>query len=464
MMEETVTDFMKKNGLLKPNSTVCIGVSGGPDSMALLHHYVSIRERWNLQLIVLSADHQLRGEASQMDLEYVEEMCVKWGVQFVGTKLDVAAYKEAMGVGTQVAARALRYRFFSEQMVFFEADYLALGHHGDDQVETMLMNFTRSANVASLSGIPTKRRFATGYIVRPFLCLTKSMIENDCHIHHIQPRIDPSNTDTYYTRNYFRKYIMPLIKTQNNNIHTIAQHLSISLSEDETYLQQEAKAMVSEVVHFNRIRFTVTFEIKAFKSYAVSLQRRGFHLILNYLYNKLPENLSYVHEDIFFKLLETQDAYTQLDFPKQLQVEKSYEQVAFYFPNAKNSGTDFRELLTVPGRVILPDGSCLTASYLDTYVNTNDNIFICPAADVVLPLHIRSREPGDRMTWEGLKGSKKIKDIFIDEKVHRQERDNWPIVTDDSGEIIWLVGIRKGKPITTKSTVHIKLEFEKGKN
>lgn len=462
-MERKVADFMKKNKLLKKNSHVCIGVSGGPDSMALLHYYISIRAQWHLQLTVLSADHQLRGEASRADLSYVKQMCQKWDVPFVAGNLDVQAYKEENAVGTQVAARELRYRFFAEQMTRFQADYLALGHHGDDQVETMLMSFTRSSSTASLGGIPVKRQFATGYIVRPFLCITKSTLERYCRDQHIQPRLDSSNADTHYTRNYFRKHIMPLIKAQNHNIHTIAQHLSTSLHDDEQYLQHKAQKVIERVVNFDKEHRKATFEIKAFKLHALSLQRRGFHLILNYLYNKLPENLSYVHEEIFFELLESKEAHKQLDFPSQLQVEKSYGQVIFAFADDHKSNSQFHEWLTVPGHVVLPDGSRITASYRDTYIHTNDDTLIYPAESITLPLHIRSRQQGDRMSWKGLKGSKKIKDIFIDEKVHRKERDKWPIVADHNGQILWLVGLRKHNPMTTASTTYIQLVFEKRK-
>src|SRR5690625_7743420 len=114
-MEKKVADFMRKNKLLKKNSHVCIGVSGGPDSMALLHYYISIRAQWHLQLTVLSADHQLRGESSRADLSYVKPMCQKWDVPWVAGSWDVQTYKKQAAVGTQVEARAQRYRFCGAQ-------------------------------------------------------------------------------------------------------------------------------------------------------------------------------------------------------------------------------------------------------------------------------------------------------------------------------------------------------------
>src|SRR5690625_4801745 len=144
-------------------------------------------------------------------------------------------------VSTMVAARDVRYQFFKEQMKVYQAAYLALGHHGDDQVETMLMGFVRTASTKALSGIPIKREFVTGLIVRPLLCVTKADIVAYCEMNDITPRMDPSNHDDRYTRNYFRNHIIPLIKGENDNIHATVQSLSESLQEDEYFLQIEAE-------------------------------------------------------------------------------------------------------------------------------------------------------------------------------------------------------------------------------
>src|SRR5699024_12125290 len=106
-----------------------------------------------------------------------------------------------------------------------------------------------SSITLSLGVILVKRQFTTGYNLCPFLCITKSTLERYCRDQHIQPRLDSSNADTHYTRNYFRKHIMPLIKAQNHNIHTIAQHLSTSLHDDEQYLQHKAQKVIERVVN-----------------------------------------------------------------------------------------------------------------------------------------------------------------------------------------------------------------------
>ncbi|HEX6593225.1 MAG TPA: tRNA lysidine(34) synthetase TilS [Bacillota bacterium] len=466
-MEQIVGDFIKRHRLLKRHATVLVGVSGGPDSMALLHYFRSIRKQWDLRIIALSINHQLRGKEGLEDLLYVERMCNEWEIEYVGTSLNVPQYQKRYQVGTQVAAREVRYQFFRQQMNKYEADYLALGHHGDDQIETMLMHLTRTANSASFSGIPLKRKFASGWIVRPFLCVTKQTLETYCHTRGIHPKIDSSNIETDYTRNYFRKHVVPILREKNHNLHLTIQRLSETLHDDEQFLENEAKQMVAEVININEDVPSVRFKIATFKSYPTALQRRAYHLILNYLYDKLPKNLSYIHEDQFFKLLESEAGHVQIDFPHGLKVKRSYEHLLLSFGNKHLQDHSFHKKIVVPGEIELPNGSIMSATYIDN-VDMRDESrysYVCAVDQISFPLHIRTRQPGDRMTWKGLNGSKKIKDIFIDEKIPLHERHSWPIVTDNTGTILWLVGLKKRKqPSSKENTSWIQLTYSKKGN
>ncbi len=462
IMKTMITHFIKKHHLLTKQATVLVGVSGGPDSLALLHYLHSIRQEWEIRIIAVTVDHQLRGEASLEDLRYVKRFCKTWDIEFVGTSVDVPSYKKKHKLGTQLAARKLRYKFFEEQMELYNADLLMLGHHGDDQAETMLMRMVRSADSQALAGIPVKRDFATGAIVRPFLCVTKEQIWNYCEVHHIKPRLDPSNHETTYTRNYFRKHVLPLIKEKNSNIHTTIQHLSETLEADQAYLNRQAQEMVDTIVMFDKERCQVSFEIKLFKTYAFALQRRAFHLILNYLYTDLPKDLSYVHEEQFFALLHRKTGNAQLDFPSGLKVEKAYNQLKCHFQDDLHTDS-YHMLLKIPGKTVLPDGSVFTTEYVDEYQEQSEQTFILQSGQAALPLHIRTRKHGDKMRWKGLQGSKKVKDIFIDAKIPRSERGTWPIITDNNGEILWLVGLKKGLlEKQADNAAFIQLNYEKG--
>ncbi|WP_386064145.1 tRNA lysidine(34) synthetase TilS [Thalassobacillus hwangdonensis] len=456
-MKATVDSFIESQQFLQENCTVLVAVSGGADSMALLHYLKELKKEKNLTLIALSVDHGLRGNESLEDLQFVQSTCQEWGIEFSGTSVDVTSYKKKHGCGTQQAARSLRYDFFEQQMSLYEADVLALAHHGDDQAETLIMRLMRVTNPAAFQGIPLERVFGKGRIIRPLLCVEKQAILEYCKINQVPFRDDPSNADPVYTRNYIRLNILPLFKEQNPKFHRHAQLLSQRATEDEAFLHTQANSMVENVVKKGIGGREVSFEINEFSGYPIALQRRAFHLILNYLYRKAPNDLSYIHEEQFFDILNREMANARLDFPEGLRLYRSYGTVTFRFGQA---GEPYTFELSPGESITLPDGGEISLSTSsDNQKSESAHAFACDIAHVSLPLIIRTRQPGDRMSCKGMEGSKKIKDIFIDQKVPADKRDTWPIVTDHTGRILWLVGLKKseGKPseVGTGEWLHV---------
>src|SRR5690625_99336 len=277
-METTVANFLKNHHVRLENKTILVGVSGGLDSMALLHMLSSRLKERNMTVIAIGIDHQLRGEESMSDVDYVENMCREWGIPFVPIQLDVKTFSTVKKVSTQVAARKLRYRSFHQLMEKYDAHYLALGHHGDDQIETLIMSLMRAANATSFIGIPFRRPFAGGEIIRPLLCVQKKDIIQYCQKNNIHPRIDPSNEDVCYTRNYVRKYIVPKLVAKNNRLHITIERLNESLLEDEFYLLDSAKQAFSQVVQLNEKENKGSIDIKDVDKLPVSLQRRLYQI------------------------------------------------------------------------------------------------------------------------------------------------------------------------------------------
>ena len=453
------TAFIEQHELIRKQSTVLAAVSGGPDSMALLHFLCGLREAWQLKVIALTVDHQLRGADSVADADYVEDCCKEWNVPIERTSVDVTAYKEMRGIGTQVAARELRYQFFQEQMERYGASALAFGHHGDDQIETMLMQFTRSADPSAMRGIPVRRPFGTGEIIRPFLAVTKPELVDYCEHHGIYPRYDASNEETAYTRNYFRKHMVPLLKSKNPNIHVTLQHLSERMNDNENFLNTEAKKSLHSIVSFEEGGNKASFQATEFNEHPIALQRQMYHLILNYLYKKLPDQLSYVHERQFFQLLNS-SSHRSIDFPLGLKITSSYGVISLNFYTTEVIGS-YRFELNVPGVVALPDGSRIEAAF-SSGVSEDTYTFSFHADTFTPPFIVRTRQAGDRMVWKGLQGSRKLKDLFIDEKIPRHEREQWPIITDATGEVLWLPGLRKSDtPTDGMNSVIICLKYIK---
>ncbi|UOQ91370.1 tRNA lysidine(34) synthetase TilS [Halobacillus shinanisalinarum] len=445
-MIASVQSFIEKHQLIQQNQTVVAAVSGGPDSLALLHYLCQLKVELNLRIVAVSVDHGLRGETSLEDLRFVEQIASEWNLEFIGTSVDVRSYKKKTGTGTQEAARILRYQFFEQVMKEVGGDVFALGHHGDDQAETMIMQMTRSVRPESVQGMPVSRPFSTGKLIRPFLCLSKEDLLQYCSVNKLVYKLDESNDETDYTRNAFRKHVMPFLKEQNPKLHKHMQLMSERVKDHQLYMESQAEQVLETMEMSNENESFVKFSIYTFLTFPLALQRTAFHLILNYLYGYQIEEVSYMHEEILFNLLRENKPNAELDLPRGLKVIRAYDEVTLTF--SRKDHTTFTKLLYIGDTIKLPDGSTITAEWSESGGDRGLYEFVCDSHHVKLPLIVRTRKPGDRIVLKGMDGSKKVKDIFIDKKVPASKREEWPLVTDSDGQVLWLVGLRKGGDCT----------------
>lgn len=442
MLKEKVLKTIHRNHLIQEGSKLLVGVSGGPDSLALLHFLKEAQPIFHYELIVASVDHMFRGDESLADYQYVKQMCEQWDIVFEGKRIDVPAYIEKTGQSSQLSSRMLRFAFFEEMMDKHQADTLVLGHHGDDQVETILMRLTRGATGQARAGISLKRPFHGGQLIRPFLEVTKDEIIEYATIHHLEPRYDPSNEKNDYLRNRFRHEVLPFLKKENRLVHEHFQRFSEEVMEDEKFLQDLVRKEMSEI-WVQQDRKHSVIRIDKVLAMPKPLQRRSIQLILNYLYLKRPSSLSALHIDQLLALFLNPQPSAELHLPEGLIVEKSYQTCIFSF--FRQESQEYSIIVQIPGETILPNGYKIKAHYIKDeipYSKGNDS-FILPESSVRLPLIARTRQEGDRMDVKGLGGTKKLKGIFINEKVPMLERNAWPIIIDQAGMVIWLPGLKK---------------------
>ncbi|PLS03490.1 tRNA lysidine(34) synthetase TilS [Neobacillus cucumis] len=441
MLESKVESFLARHSFSLENKRIVVGVSGGPDSLALLHYLLNEKEKRNLFLVVSHVDHMFRGEESYRDAMFVKDFCMSNNIPFEMVQVNVTKIMEETGKSSQIAAREVRYDFYHKVMEQYQAPYLALGHHGDDQVETMLMRLTRGSSGKARAGIPFARSFYEGIIFRPFLCLTKDELQNYCERHKLIPRIDPSNEKGIYSRNRFRKHVLPFLKTENSHVHQHFQRFSEDLQSDEEFLLELTIERLNTVLT-KREEGKITIDIKQFLAMPLPLQRRGIQLILNYLYKEKPASLSAIHIDQIFSLIHHHEPSGILDLPNGLKVIRSYLQLSFQYEQISAKPYYFE--INSPGTIMLPNGGSLTIDFIaGENLDVKGNNAIFNADQIHFPLIIRSRKKGDRMTLKGIQGSKKLKDIFIDQKVPREERELWPVITDGEGFIIWIPNIKR---------------------
>lgn len=435
--------IIQKQQLLEDRSTIVVGVSGGPDSLALLHLLYQVRDKMNLNIVAAHVDHMFRGEQSEAEMHFVINFCKKYQITCEATQINVSAYAKTRKISAQVAARECRYYFFTEVLDKYQADYLALGHHGDDQVETILMRMVRGSTGEALAGMKMKRPYHNGFLIRPLLAYSKQEILDYCKENELIPRFDPSNEKTDYTRNRFRKHVLSFLKQENPLVHERFRYFSETLLEDESYLQVLTEESMNKVIK-RKEKSAVEMDIIRFLSLPLPLQRRGIKLILNYLYVNIPSSLSSIHIESLQALLSQNHPSGSLDYPGGLKVIKSYHTCLFTFEHKE--ATEYCLDLTIPSVLSIPNGngsiSCSFVSETGVHAKGND-IFLLNSRDLYEPLIVRTRKQGDKMKLKGMNGTKKVKDIFIDEKIPLHSRYSWPIVEDGKGNILWIPGLKK---------------------
>ncbi|MFO1441908.1 tRNA lysidine(34) synthetase TilS [Bacillus sp. Bva_UNVM-123] len=441
MLDDKVRVFLKQKGIKLNQLKLLVGVSGGPDSLALLHYLWCKSQENHLSIIAVHVDHMFRGEESFAESQFVKEFCREKDIPFEMTQIDVPAYIKESGKSVQVASRECRYAFFEEMMVKYNADFLALGHHGDDQVETILMRLTRGSSGDARGGISFMRPFGKGKIIRPFLCVSRQEIEDYCIAEGLEPRRDPSNEKGIYSRNRFRKEIMPFLKKENPQVHEHFQRFSEEIKDDEAFLLELTVEKMNMVIE-KKSAEEIVLNINGFLVIPMPLQRRGIQLILNYLYKKKPSSLSVLHIEHLISLMNSPHPSGSLNFPNGLNIVRSYEKCSFFFH--RQAVQTYRFELAKQGKIELQNGWTMIMEFTNSSnYRSSAHTLLLNREEVSLPLVIRTRQEGDRMSLQGMEGTKKVKDIFIDRKVPLLERKEWPIVTDSKGQILWVPGLKK---------------------
>ncbi len=441
LFETKVLSFINKGELLPVSSTIVVGVSGGVDSLALLYLLNRYAAEKSWQLVVAHVDHMFRGETSVQDAIFVQKQCEILGVQFAGTRIDLPSLiAETKGNG-QHLAREKRYQFYEEVMVAFQAKQLVLGHHLDDQAETMLMHLVRGPAGLHNLGIRARRPFAGGALVRPFLVVSKEEIRDYAGKLGLMPREDESNAKDTYTRNRFRHKILPLLKEENDCFLAHLAQFQERGAEDDDYLQ----ILASEA--FLKIKITelndgVSMDTTEFLLLPKPLQRRVIPLLLNYLVGRKPFHFSNKHIDGIITLLENKKPSATLYITDSCFAVKSFNQMFFLFD--KPNQIAYAKEVEIPGVTVLPNRTAIEAVFShvqEVGAPMLDQVMVPKA---FLPLFVRNKQDGDKIAQLNLHGRKKVKKLFLEDKVAVHDRESWPVVlTKQNGyeEIIWVPGL-----------------------
>lgn len=429
-----VQNYIKDHNLINPGELVIAGISGGPDSMALLHILTCLRPVLEFDLAVAHLNHGLRPEA-QTEENFVHDYCRNEGIAFYSRQLDVGRLASQQKQSVEEAGRDSRYRYFAELAAELDAARIATAHHQDDNAETVLLNLVRGSGIKGLRGI----RPLNGMIIRPLLCLTRKDIEEYLEKHSIEYCIDESNYSTDYLRNRIRHQLLPLLKQEYNPriVDSLTQLADIAAAENEA-MELQTLRLGKEMIKRNTAHELVLEDTNILKLHP-AYQRR---IIRQALFNWQGERgWNFTDVELVRNLLSKSGSTKRLQLKKGLYVKKVYNQLIF--SSQLPAQISFNYKVAMPGEAYVPE---IDQSFSFDLIDRKD--FRPAAGDFYLDfdkikgeLYLRSRQAGDWFQPQGMQGRKKIKDFFIDLKIPQQERNTIPLLAA-SEEVYAVIGYR----------------------
>ncbi|MDR2969984.1 MAG: tRNA lysidine(34) synthetase TilS [Tannerellaceae bacterium] len=436
-MLQAIHTYINKNSLLAGNKPVVVGLSGGADSVALLVVLV----RLGYKCIALHCNFHLRGDESDRDEAFSLNLATQLKVPFYSTGFDTTRYAGENHISIEMAARELRYGWFEEKRKEFEAQAIAVAHHRDDSVETLLMNLMRGSGIRGLSGIRPKN----GYIVRPLLATGRDEIIRWLEKEGYTYITDSTNLSDVYTRNFIRLRILPLMEQINPSVRQTIARSADNLSEAESiYVHFIEEAISRLLTGDNRISIPALLAFPAPETVLYELLKRyGFNrIVIHNIYGSLggePGKTFYspgyrlVKDREFLLLSELNDMEKYSSFTPEcmddlhnLPIDLSYE---------------------------------LHTLTKDFTIEENKNIAYFDRAKIHFPLTLRRWKEGDWFIPFGMTGKKKLSDYFSDHKYSCVQKENARLLCSGD-EVIWLVGERTDNRFriekTTKEVLVIK--------
>ncbi len=424
--------FLMNDVHLKYGDVVVVGVSGGPDSMALLHVLARVKKTLDISIVCAHVNHNVRKESAEEKI-FVESFCRNNDIIF-----DSMVIEDYGDDNFHNEARSKRYTYFGKVVKEYGAKYLLTAHHGDDLIETILMRLVRGSTLRGYSGF-SKIVSMDGYkVLRPFIHVTKQEILEYNKKNKIPFVQDASNQKDVYTRNRFRKYIVPEFKKEDPNVHKKFYKFSKTLLEYNDYIDKQVEKVMPDVFVQN------TLKIDTFLKLDHLIAMKVIYYILESIYQDDLMLITDHHAELIYNIICSKKANTYIYLPNNLKAVKAYDTLTFVQEEIKS--TEYE--IEIIKYLNLPNGNNIEV--VDASSSTDNNVCRLSIEEVKFPLRVRTRRDGDRMYVKGLLGRKKINDIFTDEKIPLAERDVWPVVVDSNDLIVWLPGLKKSKFDKTK--------------
>ncbi|NLY54464.1 MAG: tRNA lysidine(34) synthetase TilS [Firmicutes bacterium] len=441
-MLQRVERFIRHHNLLQPGDRLLVAVSGGPDSVCLLHVLHRLSASWGWSLIVAHLEHGFRGEASLGDACFVKRLADELGWPVVIEHRDLPQIIASQGGSSQDVSRRERHQFLQQTARAQQVQAIALAHQREDQAETVLLHLLRGAGLAGLAGMSAREvREGQVPLVRPLLAESKADILGYLRQQQVGFRVDASNALAAYSRNRLRLEVFPVLKTINPDVEAALARAAEVMQAEDAYLQQLAEAAFDQVCQ--RENDSLFLHVTYLDKQPLALRRRVLRLAWQEV-NGHAQDLTFAHVEAALRLL-TQPVGTVTSWPLAWQVRRSFDALVLERVQADPSREVYE--LPIPGIIKLASGQGQIEARIirvEDFSGFSNDPFIAYCDLQALgtrQLQVRYWQAGDWFYPLGLGGRKKLQDFFIDEKVDRRERERIPLVVKGS-DIVWVAGQR----------------------
>lgn len=456
-----VLSTIDKYQMFEKGDKVIIGVSGGPDSMCLLHMLYLLKEKLHIEIVVAHVNHCLRGNEADDDERYVEEYCKEINVEFYNKIIDINSIALEKNISCETAGREARYDFFYELKRKLSAQKIAVAHNANDQAETVLMRIMRGTGLAGVIGIKPIR---DSFVVRPIIRLTREEIESYCKDNKINARIDKTNLESIYSRNKIRLELIPYMEKNFNSdiVNTINRFANI-LFKDNEYIDLVANDKYKEYCALECGKIII--RKKLFEEHEAIMSR-----VIRIALKKLKGNLYNLETKHIYDIIHVQKGGTgkKITLPECLVATNNYGDIHMYIhvPSMDKEKKEF--VLEIDKKYLIKEKNLFLKVEIQTKeeeYNLKGNNFTkyFDYQKVKGEITFRYRRQGDKMQPIGMKGTKKLKDIFMDLKVPKEERDEMPLICFGD-EIAWVLGYRISEKFKIDKDTNkiLKIQFKKG--
>jgi len=433
-MRERFIKLIENKKLFKKGDSIVMGVSGGADSMAMLHLFYSIREEYELHLHVVHLNHMFRGKDADADEEYVKEMCIKWDIECFTFKKNISEIAKENRICFEDAGRNERYGLFEKIRKKTKSQKIAVAQNKNDQTETVLMHFFRGAGLEGLTGIEFLRE---DFVIRPVMIFLRWEIEKYCEENGIIPRVDKTNFQSDYRRNKIRLELIPYIEKNINPqiIDSIFRSTEL-LSSDKKFIVKVVEKEYCEIA--KEMEGKVVLDIEKLNSLDYAIKSRIIRKSIKYIKGNLKE----VAQSHVFEILDL--VHNNRTGNRKILFDKIHFLVSYgeLIVCKEETFGSFKK-----GKLEIIE---TTIDKLENY-NLGLTKIAIDKDKVKGDILIRNRLPGDKFIPIGASGSKKLKDFFIDMKIQREKRDLIPVICD-AEDIIWVVGFRQDERFKIERT------------